>query len=111
MLWKHLFLVLSSPLRLTIYLMAVILSGWIWWNFTDIEIIFGNYGYWYGVIDVSLSIITILVFPLFIIAWIYRSYVLGGGGQKRERIGFFSGIIGVIISGSSCCGLTLATYF
>ncbi|MBS9784040.1 hypothetical protein KGV55_01695 [Candidatus Gracilibacteria bacterium] len=73
---------------------------------------FGNYGILHTWTDITLSLITFLLFPVFIFAFFYKSYTFGlGNTQKSEKSGFFGGILATIISGSSCCGLTLASYF
>jgi hypothetical protein len=73
----------------------------------------GNYGKLHTYTDVALSMIMITGVPLFIIALYHKGSLFG----KREHlhhktgVGILSGLIGTIISGASCCGLTLASYF
>lgn len=91
-------------------LMVLVLLG-TWYFFTNHKIIVGNYGLLHASIDIGLSMIVIWGFPLFLLAWIFRSITLGSSNKKHASAGLLGGIMGVIISGSSCCGLTLATYF
>jgi uncharacterized membrane protein len=62
---KNLF---SSPSRVIAYIILTIIAGLIWWFFTDIRIMFGNYGELHTYTDIILSVMMILVFPLFLIA-------------------------------------------
>ena len=85
----------------------------LWWYTTDISTMFGNYGAVHTYIDISLSSIMILGFPLFILAVIYRGQKFGNRENLdgKTGIGMVGGIVGTILSGCSCCGLTLASYF
>ncbi|MBX9808783.1 hypothetical protein K2X92_00125 [Candidatus Gracilibacteria bacterium] len=106
-------ILLSSPKRILAYFVLVIIFSLVWWYATDIRIMFGNYGNIHTYTDIGLSIFIIILFPLLIISIFYKSWTYG----KRADIelntinGAISGIIGTIISGASCCGATLATYF
>jgi len=94
-----------------ICLVAVLLL--LWWNFTDIEIMFWNYGKLHTYTDIVFSMIIIFCFPLFLIGIIYKGllfWVRETIGWKNS-IGASGGIIWTIISGASCCGWTLALYF
>lgn len=71
----------------------------------------GNYGKLHAYLDVSLSIIMILGFPLFLMGFYHKSMLFGKGSlDKKSGTGIVGGIIGTLISGASCCGATLATY-
>ncbi len=109
--WKNIKLLFSDPRILLGYVVMVGILAALWIVFTDYNIMFGNYGTWHTSLDIALSWIVILGFPLFILAWIYRSMTFGVKTKKKESAGFLGGIIAVIISGSSCCGATLAMYF
>lgn len=89
------------------YTIGVIILGFLWYQFTDFDLIKGNYGMSHYYYDGLISWINILAFPLFITAWIYRSYTLGSHSEAGEKAGFLGGIIGIIISGSLCCGSSL----
>jgi hypothetical protein len=110
--YKNLKILLSSWKRTTIYILLVLIALWVWWSFTDIGIMFGNYGKLHTYSDIFLSSIMILGFPLFIIAIIYRSWKFGKKENLNKKTGVWllSGIIGTLISWASCCGLTLASY-
>lgn len=71
---KNLF---SSPARILSYLILVFLAALLWWTTTDIRIMFGNYGNLHTYTDISLSVLMILTFPLFLIALGYKSYTYG----------------------------------
>jgi hypothetical protein len=58
----------SSPSRVIAYIILTIIAGLIWWFFTDIRIMFGNYGELHTYTDIVLSWVMILAFPLFLIA-------------------------------------------
>lgn len=104
---------LTSPQRLISYLILTLLAAALWWYSTDIRIMFGNYGGLHTYVDILLSAIMIIWFPLFLVALFYKSYKYG----KRADIGWKTstwivwGILGTIISGASCCGATLAASF
>lgn len=74
---------ISSPRRILSYLVLVLLATGLWWYSTDIRVMFGNYGNFHTYTDISLSILMILAFPLFLIALIYKSWRYG----KRADIG------------------------
>jgi len=90
-------------------MVAILLAVWLF--FTDHKNMFGNYGPWHTWIDIILSLIAIFGFPLFILAWLYRSFILGGRAEKKEHLGVLGGLVAIIVSGSTCCGATLAVYF
>jgi hypothetical protein len=106
----HLF---SSLGRLTIYSILVLIAGLIWWYFTDIRIMFGNYGEIHTYMDIALSWIMILGFPLFLMAVYHKGMLFGHKEttQKKNIFAMIGGTLGTILSGCSCCGLTLASYF
>ncbi len=154
----HLFQKRSIPVAYTV---LVSLSGLIWWYFTDTRIMLGNYGKIHTYIDIGLSIIMIVGFPLFLVGLYYKGMLFWNTKQPTKKDGwrfFFSkwtrtivdwklendiqwtvpqwmekwkisqlkekvsfsktnilgtlgGTIGTIVSWSSCCGLTLASYF
>jgi hypothetical protein len=103
----------SNWYLILIFLLLVMLWGYLWWTFTDVEIMFGNYGKIHTGIDIVLSSIMIIGFPLFIIGIIYKWLMFGQRENLHHKtgIGTVGGIIGTILSGCSCCGLTLASYF
>ncbi|PID84268.1 hypothetical protein CSB09_01940 [Candidatus Gracilibacteria bacterium] len=97
---------------LPVYGILVFFQASLWYYFTDVEIMFGNYGALHTWTDILLSWATFLLFPLFIFAFVYKSHAFGTKNTKTtEKTGFLGGVIATIISGSSCCGLTLASYF
>lgn len=111
---RSIYTIFSQKRLITIYGISVVLLTCIWWFFTEIAVMVGNYGYTHTVFDIMLSIVTILFFPLFLIALWHRGKVLKTNPQEKKTsgiIGIFWGILSTIISGSSCCGLTLAIYF
>ena len=103
----------TSTTRIFAYFILVLLLTLIWWYTTDIRVMFGNYGNVHTYTDIGLSIFIIIFFPLLIISIFYKSWKY----WKRADIELntinwaISGIIWTIISGASCCGATLATYF
>lgn len=109
--FSNLKLIFKNPKYIVAYFLLVFLLAWAWYNFTDFALMRGNYGmthYWY---DGVISWINILAFPLFIVAWIYRSYTFGSCQSKWEKNGFFGGILSILISGSICCGSSILTTF
>jgi hypothetical protein len=74
---------------------------------------FGNYGKVHTYTDITLSWAMILGFPLFLIAIYYKGMLYGKKEttQQKNIIGMIGGALGTILSGCSCCGLTLASYF
>ena len=108
--YKNTMQVLRNPKFLLGYLILVAVLGTIWYLYTDFTIILGNYGKLHGYTDITLSWLTIIFFPLFIVSWIYRATVFGAK-NKKDWASFIGGIVSVIISGSSCCGLSLAMFF
>ena len=106
-------IILNSKQRLSLYIILVLVGISIWWNTTDIKIMFGNYGYLHTYTDIFLSIIIILFFPLFIIAVGYKSWKYWKRTDIYWKLGiwFIWWIAGTIISGASCCWATLAISF
>jgi len=115
-----------SKIRILSYTILVILSSGIWWYFTDSRIMLGNYGKIHTYTDIGLSIIMIVGFPLFLVALSYKGMRFWNTKQQTKKIsqlqekipisktnilGTLGGTIGTIVSWSSCCGLTLASYF
>ncbi len=105
--------IFSSPVFLLSYVFLVFSAFGIWWYFTDVQIMFGNYGKLFTYTDISLSMLMILGFPLFLVGILYKGFRFGyrENLDTKTGIGTISGIIGTILSGCSCCGLTLASYF
>ena len=150
-----------SKLRILSYIMLIIISSGIWWYFTDIAIMFGNYGKIHTYTDIGLSMIMIFGFPLFLIALYHKGMLFWKKTEqlsekwrkfffskwtrtvmdwkfendaqwtvpqwmkkwkiseindktpfsKTNILGTIGGTLGTILSGCSCCGLTLASYF
>lgn len=73
----------------------------------------GNYGKGHTYFDIGLSMIMVIWFPLFLIGILYKGMLFGARENLdgKTGIGAISGIAGTILSGCSCCGLTLASYF
>lgn len=104
--------VFSSSLRIFAYIFIVLIAWGIWWFFTDVAIMFGNYGALHTYIDIGLSLIMVFGFPLFLMGFWYKSMLFWRDTlTKKSGTGIIGGIMGTIISGASCCGLTLASYF
>lgn len=103
--------IFKNPKYSISYIILVIILAFLWYSFTDLTLIRGNNGEFYFWSDTIISWINILGFPLFILAWIYRSYTLGSTSQKSEKLGFLGGVIGILISGSLCCGSSLFLVF
>lgn len=74
---------------------------------------FGNYGRVHTYTDIALSWVMILGFPLFLVAIYHKGMLYGKREttQKQNILGMIGGTLGTILSGCSCCGLTLASYF
>lgn len=106
-------LLFSSPYRTLAYLVLVVLGAVVWWQYTNIRIMFGNYGNVHTSLDIAFSVMIILGFPLFLIALYYKSLKFGWTKNLGAKTGggLIGGIIGTIISGASCCGATLAASF
>ncbi len=110
---SNLRILFSSKNRIIAYFALSILLWMLWWYSTDIRIMFGNYGKLHTYLDIWLSIFIILLFPILIISIFYKSWKY----WKRADIELktinwaISGILWTIISGASCCGATLGTYF
>lgn len=98
--------IFSNPKYLIAYLILVFIFIFLWWQFTNFSLMLGNYSITRFVIDTVISWLNILFFPLFIVAWIYRSYNFGCY-QKSDSFGFIGGFVSAVISGSLCCGTSL----
>lgn len=57
---------------LFLYVLFVVVLFFVWWTFTDIGIMYGNYGSLHTNIDISLSLVMIFGFPLFLIGILYK---------------------------------------
>lgn len=55
-----------------LYILLTVVLFFVWWTFTDIEIMYGNYGSIHTNIDISLSLVMIFGFPLFLIGILYK---------------------------------------
>jgi membrane protease YdiL (CAAX protease family) len=110
---KNLFHLFSKTIRIIIYLVLVTLLTGIWWYFTDIRIMFGNYGNVHTYTDIGLSTIIILLFPILIISIFYKAlkYWKRTDIEWKTITWVVSGVLWTIISGASCCGSTLALSF
>lgn len=98
--------------RIFAYILLVMLAWWVWWYFTDVAIMVGNYGKLHTYIDVMLSIMMIVGFPLFLLGFWHKVTLFGQQSiTGKSSTGMIGGLIGTIISGASCCGSTLAIYF
>ena len=108
--------VFASKIRTIIYIFLVLGASAAWWYTTDIAVTLGNLGAEgktiYVYLDIVVSWLVTLLFPLFIIAFSYRGYVLGDKRHlnKKSWLGALGGLIGTILSGCSCCGVTMASY-
>lgn len=111
--FSQIFKVLSSPRFFLSYILLVLIAFGIWWYFTDVRIMLGNYGKPFTYTDVSLSMLMVVGFPLFLVGLFYKwlRFWHRENLDAKTGIGTISGLIGTILSGCSCCGLTLASYF
>ena len=66
-----------SHKRRLAYVVSVTIAFLIWWQFTDIAIMLGNYGKIHTYTDIFLSSIMILGFPLFLLALFYKGSKFG----------------------------------
>ncbi|MBP6981715.1 hypothetical protein KBB25_02990 [Candidatus Gracilibacteria bacterium] len=96
-----------------LYILLTVVLFFVWWTFTDIEIMYGNYGSIHTNIDIFLSLFMILGFPLFLVGILHKGLLFGSRENVHKKTGFgiLSGLLGTIISGASCCGSTLAIFF
>lgn len=87
--------------------------GYIWYHYTDISILFWNHGKIYASIDILFSWIMNIIFPLFLVWILYKTLRFGKKSHKKWSTFFWSlgGVIGTIISWSTCCSASLLTYF
>lgn len=99
--------IFKNPKYLISYLLMVFVLAFIWYKYTSFESMYWGYGKFRFYLDLLISWINILGFPLFILAWIYRSYNLGLYSNKWDSFGFLWGFISIVISGSLCCGSSL----
>jgi hypothetical protein len=67
----------SSQSRSFAYIFLVALACALWWYFTDIRIMFGNYGKLHTYTDIALSMIMVFGFPLFIVGMYYKGVLFG----------------------------------
>jgi hypothetical protein len=111
--YQNLKTLIASPARILSYLILMLLAASLWWYMTDILIMFGNYGNTHTYTDIILSVVMILIFPLFLVALFYKSWKYGKRADMGPKTGtgIIGGTIATIISGASCCGATLAAYF
>lgn len=105
------------------YIFSVISLIILWYSFIDFKLMMGNHGPIHTYIDAISSILIAILFPLFLIAFFYRSYAIWKINKELEWEKYVKwenkttgmwiiwGFFGIIISGSTCCGLTLATTF
>lgn len=105
--------VFSRPWLFWMYMILILISFGIWWYFTDVRIMLGNYGKPFTYTDVGLSMLMVVGFPLFLVGILYKwlRFWHRENLDTKTGIGTISGLIGTILSGCSCCGLTLASYF
>ena len=110
---KNLLHLFDSFWRILSYISMVLLFTGVWWYFTDIRIMFGNYGNTHTYLDIILSILIILLFPILLLSVIYKSmkYWKRTDIEWKTITWVVSGILWTIISGASCCGSTLALSF
>ena len=103
----------KRTILLTLYIILLVSGFFLWRIFTDTGIMFGNYGKVFTYIDITLSMVIITLFPLFLIGVIYKGLLFGKKETLNTKTSIGTGwwIIGTIISGASCCGSTLALSF
>lgn len=120
MIKENLLKIFKNKWLLLIYILSSAILLILWSAYFDSKIMFWNHGSIHTYIDIVSSIVISLLFPLFIISFLYRSYLIGKinkelkeekGNTKNGIMWIISWVIGIIISGSTCCGLTLATTF
>ena len=110
--FAHLSKLFSSKSGIFAYIVLILLAWGVWWYFTDVAVMFGNYGVAYTSFDIALSLVMVLGFPLFLVAFWYKSSLFWRDTlDTKSGTGMLGWILGTIISGASCCGLTLASYF
>lgn len=92
------------------WLLTSILAFLLWYIYSDIEYVAGNYqSYVFAYIDLGLSLLMILCFPLIVAGIVYKSLHFWKKHLKKSSsfLGIMSGILSTFITGCVCCGVSL----
>lgn len=92
--------ILSSFSRKIAFASGIFIGFSLWWYFTDVAIMIGNYGIRHTSLDVGLSMIMVVCFPLFLMALYHKGMIFGKKEtlEKKNIFGTLGGITGTIIS-------------
>lgn len=109
-------LVLKNKWYSSLFVILLLIFTYLYQRFTDFALVLGNHWEIYFTVDVILSVINIIFFPLLIVGWLYRSFTLGWGiSTAKEKGTWFLWllwwIISVIISWSLCCWTSILLVF
>lgn len=78
--------------------------------FTYKELIIGNYGIKYYLIQVLSQALISLLFSLFLTLSVYKYVVFSTYSPKEGTTSFFATFIGILAAGCPACSITLASY-
>jgi hypothetical protein len=81
----------KKPALFILYIVLFILGYFLWRIFTDTGIMFGNYRETFTYIDITLSMVIITLFPLFLIGVIYKGLLFGKNETMNTKTSIGTG--------------------
>ena len=107
---NFLFLFRKIPYIIGFFILSISLSI-IWYFTTDFWFLIGNNGLMSAYLDITLSLIMIGIFPIFLLWILYKSLLFGRKNSHKKNIIWGIGwMIGTILSWCTCCSASLITY-
>lgn len=107
--FRNLRLVFALPLSFWTFVVMFFVCAFLWYHYSDIDYVSANF--WSSVLayfDLLLAWMVVVGFPLLLAIIVYKSFLFGRGSQKKSGFAwFFGGILGILITGASCCGVGL----
>lgn len=100
----------TDHIALWAWFVALLITGWLWRYFTNLDLAIGNMWAWFAYTEVAMYSIFVLLFSLFISASVYKRRYFGSFNIKTSGTWSIWGIFGVLVAGCPACSITLASY-
>ncbi len=110
---SNIFKVLKNPNSFIIWFLTTAIAIVLWYIYSDIEYVWGNYGLTFAYLDAFLSWMMIILFPLMIAGIVHRSLAFWSRWLTEKKSGFLGiawGVISAFITWCACCGVSLLSF-
>lgn len=88
----------------------LIMIGYMFFHFTDFNLIAGNFGIFYLWTQIVFQILITILFAIFLPISIYKYVKFSSFSAKENVSSFFGTFLGILVAGCPACSITIASY-